>query len=109
MLILFVEDDVRIRKAFKREIGNDHEIFEAENGQEALDILRTMKFDLVITDNSMPVMNGLDLCLNIHELGIGVKVIMISGEDRPDLLSNQVIFFKKPITATEILERVNSH
>ena len=57
------------------------------NGKEALLALQTQSFDLMITDYSMPIMNGVDLIKAIEKLPKELHpghVIMISG-DCPDL------------------------
>lgn len=43
-------------------------VVEAANGVEALDILRTAKFDLVFTDIVMPEMDGFELCFEIRKI-----------------------------------------
>ncbi|MCE3198849.1 response regulator transcription factor [Paenibacillus sonchi] len=53
----------------------------AENGQEALEALTSLRADILITDISMPLMNGLDLIRAVRKLQPGMKVIILSGYD----------------------------
>ena len=64
-----------------RAIGVRH-VFEAGDGAEALQIMRTHQIDVVMTDYAMPHMTGLDLCRAIRADG-GLKhipVVLASGE-----------------------------
>lgn len=54
---------------------------QAENGQQALDALRTVRADILITDISMPVMNGLELIRAVQEIQPMLKAIILSGYD----------------------------
>ena len=60
--ILIVEDNVEIRKFIKDQIFSKFNIVEANNGREALDILKNKKINLLVSDIMMPVMDGLELC-----------------------------------------------
>lgn len=51
----------------------------AENGKQALELLRQVPTDILITDISMPVMDGLELIRQARELLPGLKVIILSG------------------------------
>ena len=61
--VLIVDDSAAIRKVicqlFTRE-GDFEVCGEASNGQEAIDMAQRLKPALIVTDLSMPVMNGLD-------------------------------------------------
>jgi CheY-like chemotaxis protein len=63
----------------------DHICVAASNGLEALRLLSTQAFDLVITDVDMPVMNGLDFYRCARERFPGLKVIFRTGSTFPDL------------------------
>lgn len=53
----------------------------AENGLEAVGLLQTQCFDLVITDIKMPEMDGLELANFIYEIYPKTKVVILSGFD----------------------------
>lgn len=81
--ILLVDDHKMIRDAFKFYLGQDDEFQvadEASNGQEALDKLTKNRFDIVVTDISMPVMNGIEFMENINLNFPDQKVLVISSE-----------------------------
>lgn len=80
--ILLVDDDKVILEAMKRDLESDFLIVEvASSGTEALDILAYHKVDVVITDISMPRMNGLELIAEIRTLYPSIKVIVLSHYD----------------------------
>ncbi|AIQ42771.1 response regulator transcription factor [Paenibacillus sp. FSL R7-0312] len=54
---------------------------QAENGQEALEQLREVPADILITDISMPVMTGLELIRAVREFRPELKVVVLSGYD----------------------------
>jgi CheY-like chemotaxis protein len=61
-MLLVVEDESISRYAFARLLTKEgYDVKEAANGLEALNLLKTHRFDLVIPDLAMPEMNGLTL------------------------------------------------
>ena len=64
MKILIVEDEVLIREGmsdYLMECG--HEVFEAGDGHEALDLFYREMPDLVLLDIQLPILNGLERCV----------------------------------------------
>jgi two-component system response regulator YesN len=81
--LLVVEDEEMIRNKILNnvdwhEVGFS-QVFSAENGLEALEIINGNQVDLLIADIQMPVMNGIDLIKEIKKQGRQIKVIIISG------------------------------
>ena len=56
-----------------------HQVFEACDGAEALDLLYAQHFDLVITDFVMPRLNGLKFVEHLHPLQPRLPIIFITG------------------------------
>ena len=63
--ILLVEDEYAIRQLLKDQLSGQYIIYEANNGSEALELIRQTLPDLIISDIMMPDMNGLELCHKI--------------------------------------------
>ena len=61
-VVLIVEDQPDMREFLMGELSSHYEILKAENGKEALNILKKKKVDLIISDVMMPVMDGFELC-----------------------------------------------
>lgn len=84
MYTLFIVDDREIfRRQFKRfpvfQGNSRFQIrFEAQNGQEALEILRREHVDIMITDIRMPIMDGLELLQKTQEESLCPCVILLS-------------------------------
>jgi len=79
--VILVDDHSIFRKGVKHLLSDYHEIeiiAEASTGQEALQITQSLNPDVVITDISMPDMNGLDLTREIKKLNPNVNVLVLS-------------------------------
>ena len=78
--ILVVEDDPRGRylvcEVLRRE---GYQVAEAANGAEALDIVRTQRMNLVITDLVMPKVNGFKFVEQLHTIDPRMPIIFITG------------------------------
>ena len=114
--ILFVEDEASVRgiaaKALRKK---GYRVIEAEDGEEALEILEETKvpFDLMISDVVMPGMDGPSLLKAGRALLGDARIVFISGyaeEEFSDLLSEEpdVTFLPKPFTFAELAEKVKS-
>ena len=78
--ILIVDDDDRTRGVMKRILNSDlHTVLEAHNGREALQIVRTLPIDLVITDILMSERDGLDVIAELRKTRPWIKVFAYSG------------------------------
>jgi PleD family two-component response regulator len=62
MRVLVVDDEADVRKLLKTLLViNGYEVVEAENGLQAFQVAKDRQCDLVITDQIMPLMNGLEV------------------------------------------------
>jgi two-component system response regulator YesN len=81
--ILVVDDEPMIVKGLSKIIEKADNIptviHTAEDGVQALELIRTMKPHFVFTDIRMPKMDGLELCQRIAEYYPKIKVIVVSG------------------------------
>ena len=78
--ILVVEDDPVGRDLICEILrAEGHELLEATNGSEALELFHTQRFDLVITDFVMPRLNGLKLVEELHLFQPNLPIIFISA------------------------------
>jgi YesN/AraC family two-component response regulator len=92
MNILIVDDDLLIRNWLKillQQIQNMQVlIFEASNGQEALEACRQNSIELVITDIKMPVINGLDLIASLKNEFPTIRFCVLSSYDDFDYVKS---------------------
>lgn len=78
--VLVVDDDETARRALRRMLANlGHQVWDVADGAEALQLLDGVRFDLVITDVYMAPVDGMELLVRIHQRGLDVPVVAISG------------------------------
>ena len=79
--ILVVDDEPAIREVIKEYLsGVGYRVETAADGLEALTILGSREFDLVITDLSMPRLDGFGLMKQAHEIQPLATIIVLSGQ-----------------------------
>ena len=80
--VLVAEDDDAVREMICRTLRDEgHQVLEARDGQEALDLLAAAKFslDLLVADVAMPRLGGLQLSERLDRLAPGLRTLFISG------------------------------
>ncbi|PDW04386.1 hypothetical protein CJ255_03735 [Candidatus Viridilinea mediisalina] len=82
MRVLLVDDEAEVRSYFVRALQRlrpELEVVEAADGREALDYFLHMPFDLVLSDQRMPRMSGIDLLREVRTHS-AVPFVMISSD-----------------------------
>jgi len=78
--ILLVDDEKLVRRAILRCLRKmPIEIIEAESGETALGLLKEQQFDLLITDQKMPGLTGLELIAKVKELLLALPIVILSA------------------------------
>ena len=111
MQTILVVDDERVQlKTLKRGLTiHGYRVIEAISGREALDQYnRNKQVDLILTDYSMPEMNGLDLLKRIREKNKTMPVVLMSAYGDQDLAKEAMhdqcnAFIDKPFDMEELL------
>lgn len=114
MDILLVDDETAFASGLADGLemyGDRFHVITAENGKQAVDLLKTAVFDLVITDLNMPVMNGFDLLEYVKRERPGTRVIVISMLSGPEVSSRLnglgvTQFIEKPVDFRAVLNRI---
>lgn len=109
--VLIVEDHTATRLAMTKLIRQaGAEVVSARDGEEALGYLLTQRFDVLLTDLKMPVMDGFELvhkCMQLPESHRPGRIIAISGEYEAGVLSGQpVSFMAKPFDLSTLLDLI---
>lgn len=116
MKILIVDDFSTMRRIVKnllRDLGFNHTA-EADDGQSAWPMLQTGKFDFLVTDWNMPVMDGLELLKTVRadEKLKDMPVLMVTAEAKRDqiVIAAQAGvngYVVKPFTAIILKEKID--
>jgi two-component system KDP operon response regulator KdpE len=111
--ILVVDDEPQIRRVMRMTLSaQGYSIAEARDGQEALEMLRTVRPDLVLLDMNMPIMDGLEACREIRR-DSDVSIIMLTvrntEKDKVRALdAGADDYVVKPFGIQELLARVRA-
>jgi two-component system chemotaxis response regulator CheY len=114
---LIVDDSSVMRKIVERSLRlaglEPLVVFEAGSGVEGLDLLKTQKVDLILSDINMPSMDGLEFLrqLRAQNLAPGIPVVMITTESSMEFVQQAIQagaqgYIRKPFTAEQVKERV---
>lgn len=116
MKVLVVDDFATMRRIVKNiltQLGFKN-IVEADDGTTAVDVLKSQKVDLIISDWNMPKMTGLDLLKHVRaDADIGATpFIMVTAEAQQDNIILAVKakvsqYIVKPFTAETLGEKIN--
>jgi CheY-like chemotaxis protein len=81
--ILVIEDDLEFREPLVNMLMNDrHTVAVAGDGVQALQLLKTIRPDLIITDILMPKMDGIEVITELARSGNRIPIIAMSGGRR---------------------------
>jgi len=114
MEILLAEDEIQIAEPLRKNfLEEGHHAIIAKNGQEALDLVDKIQFDVIILDWKMPKVSGLDVCKKLRQLNIKTPIILLTALSQ---ISNKIEaldsgaddYITKPFSFEELLARINA-
>jgi len=111
--ILVIDDDDRVRTLLKDIlVFGGHQVIEASDGILGMKYLEEGKFDMVLTDLGMPIMNGWEVAKTVKRKTPQIPVGLITGwginlEDEKIRESGVDLIIGKPFQVKEILEAVS--
>jgi two-component system, NtrC family, response regulator PilR len=111
MRILVVDDSEGIRSSIRELLRDRNEVVLAGDGEEAFNILKSTPFDLVITDNNMPKLVGLELIRQAKQAYPETSFILMTALSAPDEAVEALAIgaddsLGKPFQFAEVLHRV---
>ncbi|MCU1238128.1 MAG: hypothetical protein JWP63_6095 [Candidatus Solibacter sp.] len=112
--LLIVDDEPALRRALRTSLtASGFDVAEARNGDEALSMLSTAAFDVVLLDINMPGRTGIDVCRKIRATSKRTGIIMVtvrdSEEDKVQALeAGADDFITKPYLLREMVARLHA-
>ncbi len=111
--VLVIDDEYQIVRVLKRSLdAHRYSVRTASDGEAGIELFRDFKPDLVITDLSMPGMDGIEVCRTIRrESEIPIIVLSVKGEERTKveaLDAGADDYITKPFGMNELLARVRA-
>jgi DNA-binding response OmpR family regulator len=81
--ILLVDDDEDLREALGEQLlmTEDFDVFEAGNGSDAMEKVKSELYDLIVLDVGLPDTDGRELCRLMRKQGVKCPVLMLTGHD----------------------------
>jgi len=80
--ILVVEDNKSLLMLMKARLEQaGYKVLQAQNGQEALEILEDQQADLIISDIMMPLMDGFELIESLREANFNLPILMVTAKE----------------------------
>ena len=118
--ILLVDDDDALREALSEQLlmTEDFDVFESENGADALVKLKAGLFDLILLDVGLPDTDGRELAKVIRKQGVKCPIVMLTGHDTDadtilglDSGANDYITkpFKFPVLLARLRAQLRTH
>jgi len=114
MRVLLAEDERDLNELITSMLVKNHySVDSVFDGQEAIDYLQGIKFDLIILDIMMPKKNGIEVVSELRKMGISTPVIMLTAKSELDdkilgLDSGADDYLTKPFAMRELLARLRS-
>lgn len=112
--ILVVDDDKNTRLLLKAVLeAEKYNVFTAENGEDALNVMDSEHIDLAVLDIMMPKMDGYEFTKVLREGNNNLPILMVSAKQLPDdkrrgFLVGTDDYMTKPIDEVEMLLRIKA-
>jgi twitching motility two-component system response regulator PilH len=109
--ILIVEDSITEREFFRKVLATSgYDVVTVENGEKAVEKIKSEKFDLVLLDVVMPGKNGFQICRDIKkdEFSKDIPVILITSKGQESdkfwgMKQGADEYIVKPVTEDQLL------
>jgi DNA-binding response OmpR family regulator/ligand-binding sensor domain-containing protein len=113
--VLLVEDEDDFRNYLMSKLKDEYDVYTAVNGFDALECIKKVHPDIVVSDVKMPLMNGIDLTVRIkHEIETcHIPVILLTGLDSKDniiegLRNEADDYVSKPFNLEVLLQKIDT-
>lgn len=107
--LLWVDDEIELLRAhilFLETKG--YQVVKASNGADAIDLVRQQNFDLILLDEHMPGLSGLQILTSIKQAQPSVPVVMVTKSEEEDIMEQAIgsqiaDYLIKPVNPNQIL------
>jgi len=114
--LMIVDDDPSARRLMRDSLGlsgDEYEIFEADRGRFALQLISVVRPDIVLLDISMPEIGGIPVCTEIkrNPATSGTRIVIVSAHSDRDFIAASLSagaddFIAKPFQPADLARRV---
>lgn len=77
--VLFVDDEINIQRLFLDNYGTDFDIITASNGKEGLELVQKSEFDVIVSDQRMPLLTGVEFLKEARAINPHQERIILTG------------------------------
>jgi DNA-binding response OmpR family regulator len=108
-LLLWADDEMDLLRPHVLFLENKgYEVVTVTNGQDALDMCREQTFDLIMLDENMPGLSGLETLARIKEIAPSVPVVMVTKSEEENIMEQAIgskiaDYLIKPVNPHQIL------
>ena len=111
--ILIVDDEPQIRRVMRTTLSsNGYTVIEARSGEEALEIMRNERPELVLLDVNMPGIGGLEVCREIRDQSdVAIIMLTVRNTEHDKVLALDAgadDYVVKPFSIEELLARIRA-
>ena len=114
LTVLYVEDEIALRDITSSSIESIiKKLVVADNGKEGLEKFMDEKFDLIITDLSMPVMDGITMIKEIRKVNPTIPIVVTTafGSQNEEVAKLEEIgmsaYIMKPVDVMKLLQTID--
>jgi len=114
MEILIAEDEAQIAEPLRKNfLEEGHHAMVAKDGEEALQLVEKIEFDVIVLDWKMPKVSGIDVCKQLREMGNNTPILLLTALSQ---VSNKVEalnsgaddYITKPFSFEELFARIKA-
>ena len=108
-LLLWADDEMELLRPHVMFLENKgYEVMTATNGQDALDLCREHTFDLIMLDENMPGLSGLETLARIKDMYPAIPVVMVTKSEEENIMDQAIgsqiaDYLIKPVNPHQIL------